>query len=217
MVNSAGGASRDLTPGAVDDDFPSWSADGDTIAFSSTSSSGVTHVYLVGRTGSRLRRLPGSLPGDQVPAWSPAGNQLAFLHQQGSSFELVVADGASGRRRYLTHGGNSGGQAWSPNGHQLAYLSTKGANPGLAQLGDLALWITTPDGRQQRLLTDDADAFTIPSWAPDSTRLTFGRETALGTTEIYTININHGQPTRITTLAGSNVSPNWQPATRPHR
>jgi len=63
-----------------------------------------------------------------------------------------------------------------------------------------------------RAITDNEVADDYPHWSPDGTQIAFASETeGAGLFEIYTIEPNGDNLTRITNASGSNYAPRWSP------
>lgn len=70
---------KQLTSGPDRDQFPAWSPDGSTIAFSRVTVGGSDELWSIRANGSGLRRLTFSGTGAKHdPAWSRDGRFLAF-------------------------------------------------------------------------------------------------------------------------------------------
>ena len=67
-----------LTQGAKEDNHPSWSSDGSTIAFTSWRD-GSFDILVMGADGFNPTNLTPGDSGDQYPAFSPDGSQIAYI------------------------------------------------------------------------------------------------------------------------------------------
>jgi dipeptidyl aminopeptidase/acylaminoacyl peptidase len=108
VVDVATGAARQLTNGDHDDVDPSWSADGQTIAFASDRDPQRddrqlrSDLFVVPAGGGRARRLTSGGGRVSAPAFSPDGARIAFVgHEGGRSWNrdahvfVLPADGSS--------------------------------------------------------------------------------------------------------------------------
>ena len=84
------------------DDMPSWSPDGQTIAFVRTGPAVFGDIYIVeasGGTGRLLTQLIGPLAGPQLdPSWSPDGNLIAFASSHADTHYQIYTVWADGTR-----------------------------------------------------------------------------------------------------------------------
>ena len=77
IVDINGKNLRQLTEDPAQDLYPSWSPDGQWIAFWSNRD-GENAIYLMGADGANLKRLANG----KSPKWSPDGQQIAFVSRQ---------------------------------------------------------------------------------------------------------------------------------------
>ncbi len=121
------GDARDIshTPGATER-YPSWSPDGQTVAYFSDAG-GAYHLELRGQTGTGQPRSI-KLGDDDTyyfrPVWSPDGKRIVYNNSRG---ELWYADVASGKTTKVDTDplgpafDNSFPSSWSPDSRWLAY------------------------------------------------------------------------------------------------
>jgi dipeptidyl aminopeptidase/acylaminoacyl peptidase len=120
-MNPAGGELTALTQGAFDDRQPTFSPNGQRIAFAS-SREGHSAIFTMRAAGGGVTKLTTGLPS-QMPAYSPDGDQIAFA--RGGSIYTVNANGGS--EVQLTKG--HGTQAW-PSWQPLPGGSPGGGSAG---------------------------------------------------------------------------------------
>ncbi len=194
---------------------PSWSPDGQWIAFARQIGYGPTEVYAAHPDGSRLRRLTDYAPGGGGGlAWSRDG-KLAFIGSRGNeqSAHLVIVDVHRGRVDVMRPTLQGGAVAWSPDGQTLAYAAASGNSE--------ASTISTvdADGGSRRQLTPPRQPYsdTSPIWSPDGKTLLFVRTPAGGGVERYVPEVwtmrSDGSQRRPLTEAypdgGENLEPTW--------
>ena len=78
----SGRTMKKLTDNDWDDEYPSWSPDGRTIAFTSNRE-GNFDIYLMRLKDSRITRLTSTPKNETDPAWYPDGRHIAFARETG--------------------------------------------------------------------------------------------------------------------------------------
>ncbi len=110
------------------EEWPSWSPDGQWIAYSSTRH-GNQEVYVCRTPGGDERRLTNDPALDAHPAWSPDGKRLAIATNRWGDWELAVIDLSNDLLSRLTSSpGLDDYPAWSPDGRRLAFTSNRTGN-----------------------------------------------------------------------------------------
>lgn len=105
VMNSDGSGQERLTSGrAYADDSPTWSPDGDWLAFvrQANDETGDTQIYKVSSIGAEVVRVSDVLLGAKYPAWSPEGKHIAFAY--GGNFDIVAVPADGGSIERLTRG-----------------------------------------------------------------------------------------------------------------
>ena len=154
-----GSAGRRLTDARGIDISACWSPDGKHIAFVSERA-GTPQIYTMAADGSDVRRLTFQGNYNQEPAWSPKGDLIAFSgRDEHRVFDLytVAVDGGKVTRLTQNQGTNEK-PSWAPNGRYILFSSTRG--------GRRQLYVTQPDGSNQRAVTSEKMGASDPAWGP---------------------------------------------------
>lgn len=136
--------------------------------------------------------------------WSPDGSELRFVSSMGGSSEIWCVDVASGLLRQLTTGMGGVGHLATfqpkrcPTSDQIAYISDK--------TGADELWLWTGDGRPDRQLTTLGARIEALNWSPDGNTIAVA-SSAIGTFDIYLVDVATGTTTRITSHENYEVYP----------
>ncbi len=131
----------------------------------------------------------------EAPNWSPDGKYL-LLNSEGRLWRLAVAGGEPEAVPTGYVGGVNNDHGISPDGKQIA-LS---AGP---------IYIMPAVGGDPRRVTDKTPSY-YHGWSPDGRTLAYCAERD-GNFDIYTIPIEGGQETRLTTHAGYDDGPDYSP------
>jgi len=154
-----GSGVRRVTDARGIDISASWSPDGKRIAFVSERA-GTPQIYSMTVEGSDVRRLTFQGNYNQEPAWSPKGDLIAFSgRDEHRVFDLytVAVDGGKVTRLTQNQGTNEK-PAWAPNGRYLLFSSTRS--------GKRQIWMSQPDGSNQRQVTSEKTGASDPAWGP---------------------------------------------------
>jgi TolB protein len=172
VIDADGTHLRRVTDSPAADFDPTWSPDGNRIAYrhqAGTDSS--TDIDVIDLDGSRPRRLTRNEGvADWGPAWSPTGDQIVWNSDSGTPGRfrgfLMSPDGSNvkslGVDMWVEY------PAWSPDGKRIAFM---GPPPEAAT--DYEIWVANADGTGLRRLTHEPGPDGWPSWSPDGRRILF--------------------------------------------
>jgi Tol biopolymer transport system component len=182
---------------------PSWSPDGDRIAFVQQYAA----LWNTRADGSDpLRLFEGPV---LCSSWSPDGKRIAFVSDSGylpetdvhrSEIYLINPDGSD--LVGLTEPPNSDeNPVWSPDGSRIAFVSTRDGNP--------EIYLMQADGSGVVRLTADAGNDHYPTWSPDGERLAFVSDRG-GNGDVYVIGADGSGLRQLTHSAADEYAPAWR-------
>ena len=172
------------------------------IAFSSAAH-GNPDIYVINADGTGLTNLTNHLAEDMAPAWSPDGKRIAFTSTR-NGLNILVMNSDGSRQAFVTNFANEGGHtpAWSPNGHQIAFQEHGGIH--VINVQDPPI----PALALNNKLTDGWD----PAWHPAGTHIAYTAQRNRENGDIYIMDANGGQETRLTDHPELDSQPAWHPS-----
>lgn len=162
-----------LTEDSPEDDYaPSFSADGERIAFRSERDGG--GLFVMDRTGEAARRINRS---GFNPSWSPDGRHVVYatehvellpLNWDGIS-ELWTVDMESGEELQILDG-DAVQPTWSPDGEWIAFTARMTGETRMD------IWVIPAGGGNPTPITEDVPADWSPAWSPDGRFIYFSSD-----------------------------------------
>jgi Tol biopolymer transport system component len=164
-----GGKPKQLTSIAAElqDRFPCWSPDGDSIAFirpEIKNGKHIMHIFTISKEGDNLRQI--TTEADSVAwapvDWAPDGKSIAFFSID-NSIRFIPAEGGESQFLIKVDSANSQFElAWSPDGKELAYTDNG------------KIWIyTNESGKSKEIKTGVTGHATKLGWSPDGKKIAF--------------------------------------------
>lgn len=197
LMPVAGGESRAITDPYGNARQPSWSPDGQKIAFQAYWD-GNWHIYTVNVDGTNLKQLTTGNFDYREPYWSPDGTSLAFSSDRNGSYDIWKLHIVGEKLEAVTSGGGDEyGPTWSPDGNDLAYVA--------AERGSYQLMKQSRDGTSSQSIFTTDGKLTGASWSPDGEQLLVNRHKGVGAT-LNRVDVKSGQVTAITN-DGEDVFP----------
>ncbi len=158
VMNLASKQLRQITSGPGIDTEPSFSADGQSLLFTSDRG-GHPQIYQVNLASNQVQRVTFNGVYNARPSLSADGQQIVMIHQDdGGGFNIGVQDLQSGTYNVLTNSGNDSSPSFSPNGAMVLYASKLG-NEGVLGL------VSTDNHVKLRLPANEGDV-QDPAWSP---------------------------------------------------
>lgn len=181
VVDADGSSERRLTSDWTDSN-PSWSRDGNSIAFDSGRHCSnhnfcQSEIYVMNTDGSGIARMTHQQQAASYhPTWSPDGRKIAFVktqmnlvdgHIDWGPSELVTMQADAVGQQVLARNTSIFQPAWSPTGDAIVFISR--ATRGI--------------GADKLQIVHDSHVFTLaaaqelraPTWSPDGLRIAFVR------------------------------------------
>jgi Tol biopolymer transport system component len=164
--------------------------------------------------GNPVRAIPG-LPGDAYALGLSADRtKIAFVTGQGQpAIDQIATIGIDGSgMQVLATEVAASMPAWSPDGTKIVF-------EGSASGGPSDIYVMNADGSNIRQLTTDPAFDQYPQWSPDGSTIAYnnsGDRTESDpqfspTTEIWTVPVDGGAPTRLTSSQGVDAHPSYSP------
>jgi TolB protein len=149
---------RRLTFHAGSDSTPTWSPNGQQIAFTSDRA-GQNHLYIMSADGGPPTRLPTGGGKVDRPTWSPAPfNYIAYTAEVPGGNQVRMIDLLTNQVTTLTQAFNGSNESPSvaPNGRHIAFVTTQWGKEHIAIIGR--------DGKLERRVTTSGNN-RFPSWS----------------------------------------------------
>lgn len=194
-----------VTSSTLNDEAPSWSPDGEWLAF--YRGEGTTFDIYKARVDDGTEVRLTNTTDNLFPDWSPDGQTIAF--ERGFDIWVMKSDGSQQKR--LTKGWRP---KWSPNGEYISYQSSF-----MGDDGALAIKAIRADGSGQARVTDNLHTVDASlsdragagySWSPDSTRIVFSW-ISNENEELYIADVGGKNLVRLTNDPARDTGPAWSP------
>jgi len=187
-------------------DAPSWSPDGQRIAFTAFRGGRRGEIYVMRQNGTAQRNLTKNRAYDDLASWSPDATKIAFTSNRNGNNEIYAmnADGTA-QRRLTNSGGADYAPSWSADGGKIAFWSNRDGNN--------EIYAMNADGSEQTRLTSNPASDHSPSWGPAG-RIAFVSNRGTGNrTTLYVMDADGSGQRQLTgTAVNWNESrPVWSP------
>ncbi|MEW6754905.1 MAG: PKD domain-containing protein [Candidatus Latescibacterota bacterium] len=213
VMDAQGGSVQRLTYNDADDREPSWSPDGNWIAFTSNQASREfgflqTDILVMDAYGNQMENLTYSLFYESEPDWSPDGSMIAYgslsdLDSFGNlqSEVYVAAVDGSGSYNLTQNEAADGNPDWSADGQWMAFSSNRG--------GQFDVYVLNlENGNLQNLTQGSGGNSWGPAWGPEGNSIAFVSDRA-GSQEIYLMDRDGRNQVPLTSGMAPAAWPSW--------
>lgn len=186
---------------------PSWSPDGNRIAYARYPESGDSEIRIYDVATGASSAFTADAVNEDYPAWSPDGTKIAYVRYETDSEIYVGAPPAKTGHTNLTNNGVGDlHPAWSPDGSKIVFSHYDGS--------DLELMVMDADGSDKEYLTSNGAPDTYPDWSPDGTKIAWSYGVAT-VEDIWVMNADgSGSPRQLTDHPNGELRPRWSPDSR---
>lgn len=151
------------------------------------------------------KRVTSDMSDSLNPSFSPDAQSLIYTGYYKTGFpDLFKIDLHTGKRRvFANFNGTNMGGVFSPDGKWVASI--------LSSTGNHELWISTPERKSLRRLTNNKSSEASPTWSPDGTEIILTSDRP-GAPRLHKISVHGGNMRRIATnISGYCAEPDWNP------
>jgi Tol biopolymer transport system component len=195
-----------ITEGSSNDQDPTWSPNGESIAFHSNrdNDDNFYNIYVINIAAMDLKPLTKGSHKYLYPTWSEDGNLIAYTSDECHTQCVYVMSSSDGRKlRQLTSEPiYAANPKWSRDGKYIAFQGTLGANS--------YIYVVDANGNDTpRQITNLISSY-WPSWSPNDKQIAF-QSNHNAQNEIYVINADGGgEPIKIELGFDEQEYPDWQ-------
>jgi TolB protein len=159
VMRADGTHERALTSNPAPDDYPTFSPNGNKIAFDSERGDNAD-IYVMRADGTREHALTKGGRDEHDPDYSPDGKLITYSKYTGDDYDVFVMDADGSHQLGLTTSSRFDGRSvFSPSGRKIVYLHETNSSDNL--------FVIDADGSHRGALTEGTQVDHVsPSWGP---------------------------------------------------
>jgi TolB protein len=218
-INSTGGMPFQLTNNERQDTDPSYSPNGQRIAYQGFDGSD-SEIYTINATGGTPFQVTNNTTHEQFPSYSPDGLRIAFSRFDGTDLEIYTVNATGGGEFQVTNNDNDDfSPDYSPNGEKIAYghclipyyEEEDGRCEDLSGVVDYhEIFTIKATGENPFRVTHNKTFDSSPSYSPNGQKIAYSHVGA-SDSEIYKISATGGTPVNITHNDQDDIGPSYSP------
>lgn len=222
-INADGSSEVNLTRRPDAEFAPSWSPDGQRLAYVLLPVGGPpAQLYVADSNGGGRRLVSGNAGytmsflggatsltsppmGFPLPSWSPDSKQIVFTGAKGQLLVGTIDGGEPTEIATFSANDIVSYPQWSPDGTRIVFLRYD------SQQGSQDLMLINPDGSGLQPLLVNGAYNQNPTWSPNGKQIAFASNVDAGFNEIYVIDANGANQQRLTNNNVDDTRPAWSP------
>jgi TolB protein len=202
VMEADGSNKRRVTNNGSINLFPAWSADGQTLLYTSFKG-GKSELYLLYRGNKPGLRLINTSDEKYRGVWVPGDDTIAaVVAHQGNTDIYTVSSNGTNPRRITDSRAIETSPSFSPDGRKMAFVSDRSGSP--------QVWIRDMASGEEHRLTYNGDYNVSPAWSPTGEWIAYAAQ-AGNNFDIYLINPEGTFTTPLVTHPRTDEDPAWSP------
>ncbi len=196
------GAVRKITQTRYTKSAPTFTSDGDTIAFAMSVNNN-TDIYLIkGFNSKKLEKLTAARSIETSPCFSPNNRNIAYTSDRAGIPNIYIMDADGTNSKRITYGGQYyESPSWSSCGNHIAFVSMN--------FGRFDVFVMNIDGSNPRRLTHSQGSNEDPSFSPRGRLIVYSSK-EWGSIRLFLTNTDAEFNIPITDKNLNIIQPHWK-------